>query len=89
MRRWLLHAVVGFLGMLACAYVTVVLYIGTMSVMQWMKRGAPERASWVALSATGMLLPGIAIAWACVAYLRSRRAPIVDVQRGFEVLPPQ
>ena len=89
MRRWLLHAVIGFVGMVACAYVTVVLFIGSMAVRQWMKRGVPERALWVALSATTMLIPGIVIAWGCIWYLRSRRQGIVDPRQGFDVLPPR
>ena len=88
MSRRLLHAFVFIAGVLACAYVSAVVTFGTVSVMQWMKRGAVERAFWVALSAVVMLIPGIVIAWVSVWYLRSRRQPI-EPRQGFNVLPPR
>jgi hypothetical protein len=88
MRRRLVHAILFVVGVVACAYVSVVLGIGTTSVMQWMKRGVPERAFWVALAAAAMLVPGIVIAWVSVWFLRSRRQPL-DPRQGFDVLPPR
>src|SRR4051794_3969382 len=60
--RRLLHALVFVVGVLACTYVSVVLTFGTVAVMQWSRRGVPQRAFWVGLSTGAMLVPGIVIA---------------------------
>ena len=89
MIRQLLHALVFVVGVLACTYVSVVLTFGTFSVAQWSRRGMPQRAVWVGLSAGAMLIPGIVIAGLSVWYLRSRRQRTIDLRKGFEVLPPR
>jgi hypothetical protein len=77
-------------GVLACAYVSVVLMVGTASVVDWSRRGQIPRAFWVGVATTGMLIPGIVLAGISVWYLHSRRRREAgDVQQGFDVLPPR
>ena len=89
MPRWLPHAVVFVAGVLACAYVAVVLTFGTVSFIQWSRRAAPQRAFWVGLATGTMLIPGLVVAGLSVWYLRSRRRRTGGLQKGFEVLPPR
>jgi hypothetical protein len=89
MTRRLLHALVFVVGVLACAYVSVVLTFGTVSVMQWSRRGVPQRAFWVGLSTGAILIPGVVIAGLSVWYLRTRRRRSGELRKGFEVLPPR
>jgi ABC-type spermidine/putrescine transport system permease subunit II len=86
--RRLLHAFAFIVGVLACAYVAVVMFVGSMAVEQWWRRGVPQRALWVGLSAAAMLVPGIVIAGLCVWYLRSQRR-LIEPGQGFDVLPPR
>jgi hypothetical protein len=76
-------------GVLACAYVSIVLTFGCVSVAQWSRRGVPQRAFWIGLSTGAMLIPGIVIAGLSVWYLRSRRRRTSELRKGFDVLPPR
>ena len=89
MPRRVLHAFVFIVGVLACTYVFVVLAFGTLSFVQWSRRGVPQRAFWIGLFTGAMLLPGIVIAGLSVWFLRSRRRGAADLKIGFDVLPPR
>lgn len=89
MRNRVLFTLAIITGVLSYACVLVGVAFSIASVLQWMRWGLPERAFWVALSAVGMLVPGLVIALVSHWYPRTRGEPIVDTRQGFDVLPPR
>ena len=90
MKRRVLHMLTLAVGVVAWAYVSVVLTVGTVSVVDWSRRGQAPRAFWVALATGGMLVPGIVIACLSIWHLRlQHRREAGELRHGFDILPPR